>query len=58
VKPLPILAFATMTAACVIASMRSTAGLAYNEASQISGVTIPTRYRQWQVVAPFHEAGI
>jgi hypothetical protein len=52
-----ILVFAAAAAACVIASTALTAGRAGDEASPIYGVTIPTGYRQWELVSVAHEAG-
>jgi hypothetical protein len=48
--------FATITA-CVVASTPFVAA-ADNEASPIFGVTIPTGYREWQMIAVSHEVGL
>jgi Cytochrome P460 len=52
-KQIAVLAFA----ACVIASLPFAAGGADDEGSPIFGVKIPAGYRQWELVAPSHEAG-
>jgi len=49
-----IFVFTAATEACVIASMPFTAGRADDEASPIYGVTIPTGYRQWELIAVSH----
>jgi hypothetical protein len=51
------LAFAAATAVCTIVAMPFTAGGADDEASPIFGVKIPAGYRQWELIAPSHEAG-
>jgi hypothetical protein len=53
-------AFVVVAAAMVtgdIASRALAGGHADQEASPIFGVTIPAGYRQWELVAPSHEAG-
>lgn len=55
-KRISIFLFAAM-ALCVIAARPFAAGHAEDEASPIYGVTIPAGYRQWELVAPSHEAG-
>ena len=57
-KGIPILVFAAATAACVVASMRFTAGRADEEGSPIFGVKIPPGYRQWELIAVAHESGL
>jgi hypothetical protein len=52
-----ILAYAVATTACVFASFAFSAGRPNDEGSPIFGVTIPAGYRQWELVAPSHEAG-
>ncbi len=55
-KRLSIFVFAAL-AACAIASTPFGAGTNDDEASPIFGVTIPAGCRQWEVIAPSHEAG-
>lgn len=55
-KRISVLALVAATAACVIASMAVTVGRADDEGSPIFGVKIPAGYRQWELVAPSHEA--
>jgi hypothetical protein len=58
-KQISVLALAIVTTACVIASMPITAGRADDDgASPIFGVKIPAGYRQWEMVAVSHEAGL
>ena len=56
-KRLSLFALAVATAACVIASVASTAGGADDDASPIYFITIPAGYRQWELVSVAHEAG-
>jgi hypothetical protein len=57
-KHMSILALAA-AAACVVALIAVTAGRADDgEASPIFGVKIPGGYRQWELVAVSHEAGL
>lgn len=56
VKRIAFLVVAAATAG-VMVSMALPAGRADEEASSINGVTIPAGYRQWELVAPSHEAG-
>jgi hypothetical protein len=49
--------FSVGAAACVLASVSITARPIDNGASPIFGVRIPAGYRQWELVAPAHEAG-
>lgn len=44
-------------AACVIASLPSTAGSADDEGSAVYGVRMPLGYREWELVGVAHEAG-
>jgi hypothetical protein len=53
-----ILLFAAATAAGVIASLPFATGWAEGEASPIFGVTVPSGYRQWELVAIAHESGL
>jgi hypothetical protein len=46
-----------VAAAGAIALMAPTAGGADDDSSPISGVRIPAGYRQWELIAPSHEAG-
>jgi len=55
-KSLSHFGFASATALCVIASMAFSAAYADETASPIYGVTIPVGYRQWELIAPSHEA--
>jgi hypothetical protein len=48
---------AVATVACVAGSMATTSGSADNEAAPIFGVTIPPRYRDWQLISVTHEEG-
>ncbi len=58
-KRITILLLAAIVAACVIAVFPLTSGHADGEeASPIFGVTIPTGYRQWELVSVAHEAGL
>jgi hypothetical protein len=57
-KRILLLAFAATAAACVIASMPFMPGRADEAGSPIFGVTIPAGYRQWELVAVAHEAGL
>jgi hypothetical protein len=43
--------------AFVVAALQMTAGHADDESSPIFGVNIPAGYRQWELIAPSHEAG-
>jgi hypothetical protein len=56
-KPIPLLALAAATAACVTVSMPCAAGGADEEVSPVYGVRIPAGYRDWPVVNVAHEAG-
>jgi hypothetical protein len=56
-KRASIMLFAAVSVACIIASMPLTAGRADENASPIYGITIPTGYRQWELVSVAHEAG-
>jgi hypothetical protein len=56
-KPIVFLMVTAGMAGGIIASMALTAGGATDEASPIFGVTIPARYRHWELVAPSREAG-
>ena len=44
-------------AACVLAFTPLTPSQADDDSSPIFGVTIPAGYRQWELIAPSHEAG-
>jgi len=55
-KGIPTWVFAAM-AAFAIAAIPFAAGSTDDNASPIFGVTIPAGYRQWELVAPSHEAG-
>jgi hypothetical protein len=55
-KTLSLFGFASATALCVFASTAFSAGHADETASPIYGVTIPAGYRQWELIAPSHEA--
>jgi hypothetical protein len=58
-KHISVLVLTALAAACVIALIPLTAGRADDgEASPIFGVKIPTGYRQWELVAVSHEAGL
>jgi hypothetical protein len=57
-KRISILVFAAAAAACVAASVRFAAGGAGDEGSPIYGVRIPAGYRQWELIAVAHEAGL
>jgi Cytochrome P460 len=58
-KHISVLLLAAVAAACVIALIPFTAGRADDgEASPIFGVKIPAGYRQWELVAVSHEAGL
>jgi len=48
--------FTSATALCVIASTAFAVAQTNDNASPIYGVTIPSGYRQWELVAPSHEA--
>jgi hypothetical protein len=56
-KRISLLVLAVATAACVIASVASTAGGADGDASPIFDIKIPPGYRQWELVSVAHEAG-
>ena len=55
-KRIYLLALAVATAACVIASVASTAGGVDDDASPIYAITIPAGFRQWELVSVAHEA--
>ena len=55
-KRIFLFALAVAAAACVIASVASTAGGADDDASPIYGITIPAGYRQWELISVAHEA--
>jgi hypothetical protein len=57
-KRISILMFAAVAAVCVITAMPLTAGGAGDEESPIFGVKIPGGYRNWELVAVAHEAGL
>jgi hypothetical protein len=46
-----------VAAACVIGFTPVTSGQADDDSSPIFGIKIPTKYRQWELVAPSQEAG-
>jgi len=54
-KQISALAFAAVLALFIAASFSFGAGRADDEVSPIIGV-IPTRYRQWELIAPAQEA--
>jgi Cytochrome P460 len=43
--------------ALLVTAMQLTPGRADNDSSPIFGVKIPAGYRQWELIAPSHEAG-
>jgi len=51
------LAFVGATA-CVIASVLIITGRADDESSPMFGVRVPAAYRQWELIAVAHEAGL
>ena len=51
-------AWARREAACVLASLLFTAVRADDEGSPIFGVKIPAGYREWELIAVSHEAGL
>jgi hypothetical protein len=53
----PLIALLTISAACLLAIFPSAGTMAENDASPIFGVRIPAGYRQWEMIAPSHEAG-
>jgi hypothetical protein len=55
-KRIFLLALAVAAAACVIASVASTAGGVDDDASPIYAITIPAGFRQWELVSVAHEA--
>jgi hypothetical protein len=55
---MPILSVAVTAATSFIASRPFAAADAVGEGSPIYGVTIPTGYRQWEVIAPSQEVGL
>jgi len=55
-KRMFLLVLGFTTTVCVIAPAGLVAGRAADNASPIYGVTIPAGYRQWELVAPSHEA--
>lgn len=54
-KQISILVLAVTVFGCVIASMPVTSGRADDAGSPIYGVTIPSGYRQWELIAPSHQ---
>ena len=46
-----------VTASCALLATTAPAQRTDESASPLFGVTIPAGYRQWQMVAPSHEAG-
>jgi hypothetical protein len=57
-KRLPVLMRVIAAAVCVIVTMPFGPGRADEEGSSpIFGVKIPAGYRQWELIAPSHEAG-
>jgi hypothetical protein len=56
-KRIFVFSFATVTAACVVASIAFAAGGSDDEASPIFGVKIPPGYRDWRLISVAHEAG-
>jgi hypothetical protein len=57
-KQMSIFALAAVAAACVLASLLFTAVRADDEGSPIFGVKIPAGYREWELIAVSHEAGL
>jgi hypothetical protein len=56
-RRISILPCVAATAVCVIALVPFTPGRADDESSPIFSVKIPAGYRQWELIAPSHEAG-
>jgi hypothetical protein len=56
-KRIAVLLVAVATVAGVVASMVTSSGHANEEASPIYGVTIPSGYRDWQLISVTHEEG-
>jgi Cytochrome P460 len=56
-KRIAFLLVAVATVAGVAASMVASSGRAKEEASPIFGVTIPSGYRDWQLISVTHEEG-
>jgi hypothetical protein len=56
-KRIEVFIFATLAVCVLILSTSSSAAPGSGEASPIFGVTIPAGYRQWELIAPSHEAG-
>ena len=57
-RRISILVLAVMAMACAIAWTLIAPGRAEDQGSPIFGVTIPDGYRQWEMIAPSHEAGL
>src|ERR1700744_3349505 len=53
-----VLALAAIASACIISLVPVAAGQTDNDASPIFGVKIPQGYRDWEMVAVSHEAGL
>jgi hypothetical protein len=56
-KRLVVIAYLGAAAAFVVTLTQMATGRADDESSPIFGVKIPAGYRQWELVAPSHEAG-
>jgi Cytochrome P460 len=56
-KRLGVIVCVGAAATFVVTAMQFTTGHADDESSPIFGVKIPAGYRQWELIAPSHEAG-
>jgi Cytochrome P460 len=56
-KRLAVMAYLCAVASFMVTAAQFTAGRADDESSPIFGVKIPAGYRQWELIAPSHEAG-
>ena len=56
-KPIPLLMFAAVMAACAITVTPYGAGGADDESSPIFGIKIPAGYRDWRLISVAHEEG-
>jgi hypothetical protein len=56
-KRIATLAFAAIGICVIVALPAESKRAANDDASPIFGVTIPTGYRRWELIAPSHEAG-
>jgi hypothetical protein len=56
-KRLAVIVCVSAAAAFVFTAIQLTAGRADDDSSPIFGVKIPAGYRQWELIAPSHEAG-